>query len=73
MNLRTLSTSSHSFLPDPTCPMCSSLPNDTAELAQIRLQSSLKINGSYRSCSIEELKNCASQRLPRFSYRAHEW
>ena len=56
MNLRTLSTSSHSFLPDPTCPMCSSLPNDTAELAQINLQSSLKINGGYRSRSMEELK-----------------
>ena len=56
MNLRTLSTSSHFFLPDPTCPMCSSLPNDTAELAQISLQSSLKINGGYRSRSMEELK-----------------
>ena len=56
MNLKTLSTSSHFFLPDPTCPMCSSLPNDTAELAQISLQSSLKINGGYRSRSTEELK-----------------
>lgn len=56
MNLRTLSTSKHSFLPDPTCPMCSALPNDTAELAQISLQSSLKINRGYRSRSIEELK-----------------
>ena len=46
MNLRTLSTSSHFFLPDPSCPMCSSLPNDTSELAQIRLQSSPKINGA---------------------------
>ena len=42
MNLRTLSTSSHSFLPDPTCPMCSSLPNDTAELAQITYNLVLK-------------------------------
>ena len=55
-NLKTLSTSSHFFLPDPTCPICSSLPNDTAELAQISLQSSLKINGGYRSRSTEELK-----------------
>ena len=55
-NLKTLSTSSHFFLPDPTCPICSSLPNDTAELAQISLQSSLKINGGYRSRSMEELK-----------------
>ena len=61
MNLRTLSTSSHSFLPDPTCPMCSSLPNDTAELAQISLQSSLKINGGYRSRSMEELKTVLAE------------
>ena len=61
MNLRTLSTSSHSFLPDPTCPMCSSLPNDTAELAQINLQSCLKINGGYRSRSIEELKTVLAE------------
>src|SRR5690606_6181930 len=56
MNLKTLSTSSHFFLPDPTCPFCSSLPDDTAELAQISLQSRLKINGGYRSRSIAELK-----------------
>ena len=61
MNLRTLSTSSHSFLPDPTCPMCSSLPNDTAELAQINLQSCLKIKGGYRSRSIEELKTMLAE------------
>ena len=61
MNLRTLSTSKHSFLPDPTCPMCSTLPNDTAELAQIKLQSCLKINGGYRSRSIEELKTVLAE------------
>ena len=56
-NLRTLSNSSHFFLPDPSCPMCSSLPNDTSELAQIRLESSPKINGgSYRCRSMDELK-----------------
>ena len=73
MNLKTLSTSSHSFLPDPTCPICSSLPNDTAELAQINLQSSLKINGGYRSRSMEELKTVLAKGFPRFSYGAHEW
>ena len=73
MNLRTLSTSSHFFLPDPTCPMCSSLPNDTAELAQISLQSSLKINGRLSQSFNGRIKNGASQRFPRFSYRAHEW
>ncbi|WP_078427656.1 TOMM precursor leader peptide-binding protein [Alkalihalobacterium alkalinitrilicum] len=57
LNLRTLSNSRHFFLPNPSCPMCSSLPNDTSELAQIRLKSSPKINGGgYRSRSIDELK-----------------
>jgi ribosomal protein S12 methylthiotransferase accessory factor len=56
-NLRTLANTSHLFLPDPLCPMCSPLPDDTSELAQIRLESSPKINGSgYRCRSMEELK-----------------
>ena len=56
-NLRTLTNSSHFFLPDPLCPMCSSLPDDTSELAQIRLESSPKINGDgYRCRSMDELK-----------------
>ncbi|MGO4889501.1 TOMM precursor leader peptide-binding protein [Anaerobacillus sp. MEB173] len=56
-NMRTLSNSLHFFLPNPSCPMCSSLPDDTSELAQIRLESSPKINGEgYRTRSIDELK-----------------
>lgn len=56
-NLKTLSSSLHFFLPDPSCPMCSTLPNDSPELAQIRLQSSPKVNvSSYRSRSMDELK-----------------
>ncbi|MHC0037995.1 TOMM precursor leader peptide-binding protein [Pseudoneobacillus sp. C159] len=56
-NLKVLSNSVHFFLPDPLCPMCSSLPDDTSELAQIQLKSSPKINsGSYRSRSMDELK-----------------
>ncbi|WP_338448435.1 TOMM precursor leader peptide-binding protein [Niallia oryzisoli] len=56
-NLRTLTNSSHLFLPDPLCPNCSALPVDTAELAQIKLESSPKMNGSgYRCRSIDELK-----------------
>ncbi|WP_075980571.1 TOMM precursor leader peptide-binding protein [Bacillus massilinigeriensis] len=56
-NLKTLSNSLHFFLPDPSCPMCSSLLNDTSELAQIQLESSYKVNGSsYRSRSMDELK-----------------
>ena len=56
-NLRTLTNSSHLFLPDPLCPMCSSIPDDTSELAQIRLESSPKMNGDgYRCRSMDELK-----------------
>ncbi|WP_409274892.1 TOMM precursor leader peptide-binding protein [Neobacillus sp. SCS-31] len=56
-NLKTLSTSSHFFLPDPLCPICNSLPIDTSELAKIRLESSPKINGGgYRSRSMDDLK-----------------
>ncbi|SES41194.1 TOMM precursor leader peptide-binding protein [Salipaludibacillus aurantiacus] len=56
-NMKTLATSQHIFLPNPTCPMCSSLPEDTSELAHIRLESSPKIKESvYRSRSMDELK-----------------
>jgi ribosomal protein S12 methylthiotransferase accessory factor len=56
-NLKTLTNSSHLFLPDPLCPVCSRLPEDTPELAQIRLESSPKINGGgYRCRSMDELK-----------------
>ena len=56
-NLRTLTHSSHHFLPDPLCPNCSPLPEDTPELAQIRLESSPKVNGAgYRCRSMDELK-----------------
>ncbi|MEH7334115.1 TOMM precursor leader peptide-binding protein [Neobacillus drentensis] len=57
MNLRTLTNSLHPFLPDPLCPICSPLPDDTPELAQIKLESSPKINSrGYRTRSMEELK-----------------
>ncbi|HWO78632.1 MAG TPA: TOMM precursor leader peptide-binding protein [Bacillus sp. (in: firmicutes)] len=56
-NLKTLTNSSHLVLPDPLCPHCSSLPDDTAESAFVKLESSPKINeSSYRCRSIEELK-----------------
>jgi ribosomal protein S12 methylthiotransferase accessory factor len=56
-NLRTLTNFSHLFLPDPLCPSCSSIPDDTSELAQIRLESSPKMNGEgYRCRSMDELK-----------------
>ncbi|MFT0802492.1 TOMM precursor leader peptide-binding protein [Bacillus swezeyi] len=38
INLKTLESSLHSFIPDPLCPVCGSLPDDTAESARISLQ-----------------------------------
>ncbi|MFB9762722.1 TOMM precursor leader peptide-binding protein [Ectobacillus funiculus] len=56
-NLRMLTTSSHFFLPDPLCPICSPIPDDTPELAQINLESSPKLNGAgYRCRSMDELQ-----------------
>ena len=56
-NLRTLTISSHIFMPDPLCSICSPLPEDTPELAQIRLEPSPKLNGTgYRCRSMDELK-----------------
>jgi len=56
-NLRTLTISSHGFLPDPLCSICSPLPEDTPELAHISLKSSPKLNGTgYRCRSMDELK-----------------
>lgn len=56
-NLRTLTNSSHFFLPDSSCPVCSHLPDDSPELARIKLESSPKITaGAYRCRSMNELK-----------------
>ncbi|MCM3570102.1 TOMM precursor leader peptide-binding protein [Neobacillus mesonae] len=56
-SLRTLTNASHLFLPNPLCPICGLLPDDTPELAQIRLESSPKLNGSgYRSRPMDEFK-----------------
>ncbi|MBO0993548.1 TOMM precursor leader peptide-binding protein [Bacillus sp. SD088] len=56
-NLKTLTNSIHHFLPDPSCQICSQIPDDTAERAQIKLRTCLKINeDDYRCRSIAELK-----------------
>ena len=56
-NLRTFTNSCHFFLPDPLCPICSPIPDDTPELAQICLKSSPKLTGAgYRCRSMDELK-----------------
>ncbi|WP_240420118.1 TOMM precursor leader peptide-binding protein [Paenibacillus periandrae] len=56
MDMKTLRSTSHFFLPDPLCPFCSYMPEDTPARARISLQSSPKISkSSYRSRSLEEL------------------
>ncbi len=57
INLRTLKSSWHSFLPDPLCTVCGQLPDDSPTAARISLQPSPKINAeSYRCRSLDELK-----------------
>jgi ribosomal protein S12 methylthiotransferase accessory factor len=57
INLRSLAISRHSFLPDPLCPICNTLPQDSPELAELEIKTSAKTRtDSYRCRSIEELK-----------------
>ncbi|MYL51670.1 TOMM precursor leader peptide-binding protein [Halobacillus litoralis] len=56
VNMRTLESSRHHFLPDSQCPYCSGMVEDSAHRAEIVLGPSMKISeGSYRSRSMEEL------------------
>ncbi|TDF98017.1 TOMM precursor leader peptide-binding protein [Paenibacillus piri] len=56
MDMKTLQCTSHFFLPDPQCPVCSRLPDDTPARARISLQPSPKISGkSYRCRSLDDL------------------
>lgn len=58
INLKTLKSSWHSFLPVPQCTACSSIPDDSPDLARISLQNSPKISiESYRTRSLDDLKN----------------
>lgn len=57
MNLKTLRGEWHSFLPSSLCPSCGRLPEDESATATISLQPSLKLAGSYRCRSLDELKN----------------
>jgi ribosomal protein S12 methylthiotransferase accessory factor len=56
LDMKTLSSTSHFFLPDPLCPFCSRVLEDTSARAHISLQPSPKISGkSYRCRSLEDL------------------
>lgn len=57
IHLQALNSSAHFFLPDPLCPLCGQIPEDSALAARISLQPSPKISeNSYRSRSMTELK-----------------
>ncbi len=57
LNLKTLKSSLHFFQPNPLCPICSQIPDDSAEAAVISLQSSPKAApDSFRCRPIKELK-----------------
>jgi ribosomal protein S12 methylthiotransferase accessory factor len=55
INLKTLKSSWHTFLPDPLCAVCSQLPDDSPTAARISLKPSPKMNDSYRCRSIDDL------------------
>jgi ribosomal protein S12 methylthiotransferase accessory factor len=58
INLKTLKSSRHFFLPDPQCPVCGGLPDDSPTAARISLQPSPKVSAdSYRCRSIDDLKD----------------
>ncbi|MGR9050437.1 TOMM precursor leader peptide-binding protein [Halobacillus faecis] len=56
LNMRTLESSRHRFLPDSQCRNCSRIVEDSPRLAEVALKPSMKISeGSYRTRSMEEL------------------
>ncbi|MCQ6268196.1 TOMM precursor leader peptide-binding protein [Fictibacillus sp. WQ 8-8] len=57
LQLNTLRLSYHFFLPDPYCPVCGDLPEDTADTAEIILKQSPKTSiDSYRCRSLEDME-----------------
>ncbi|PTX64710.1 ribosomal protein S12 methylthiotransferase accessory factor [Melghirimyces profundicolus] len=56
INLKTLKSSRHLFLPDPMCPVCGGIPEDSPEAARITLRPSPKPGGDgYRCRSLKEM------------------
>ncbi|PGM52242.1 TOMM precursor leader peptide-binding protein [Bacillus sp. AFS053548] len=57
LNMKTFKSSNHFFLPNPLCPICGELEDDTSDSAIISLEPSMKVSPtSYRSRSMDELK-----------------
>lgn len=58
INLQTLESTCHFYIPDSLCPLCSQRPDDSPEAARINLQSRPKTSlDSYRTRSLDELKS----------------
>lgn len=58
INLKTLKSSWHRFLPVAMCEVCSQLPDDSPDMARISLKQSPKVTSdSYRSRSLVDLNN----------------
>ncbi|OIU71726.1 TOMM precursor leader peptide-binding protein [Rossellomorea aquimaris] len=57
IDLKTLNSSWHSFVPDSLCRVCSRIPDDSPELARFSLRPSPKIHrDSFRCTPLDELK-----------------
>ncbi|EGL15244.1 MULTISPECIES: TOMM precursor leader peptide-binding protein [unclassified Paenibacillus] len=62
INLKTLESTLHLVLPDPLCPVCSQLLDDSSAAADISLQPSPKISAdSYRCRGMDELNKVLTQ------------
>lgn len=58
LDLKTMSGSLRSFLPDPLCEICGGLPEDSREAALLTLKPSLKLNSeTYRCTPIDKLSD----------------
>ncbi|EST55560.1 SagD family biosynthesis docking scaffold protein [Brevibacillus panacihumi W25] len=62
INLKTLKSSRHFFLPDPSCEVCGQMPDDSSLAARIVLQPNPKPSAdSYRSRPLDDLKEVLSK------------
>lgn len=62
IHLQTLNSSLHFFLPDPLCPICGQVAQDSETASRIILQPSPKVSeNSYRSRSMTELKKVLAE------------
>lgn len=62
VDMETLQTSLHYFLPDPLCPVCGVLPEDSPESARIHLLPRIKKHPeSYRTLTLDKLGNALAE------------